>query len=60
LRGQLAIELIGGDNKLSLEEVVRLKHSYRMLLADRVKTDLIAAVKSKEPAGDGSRRDCIA
>ena len=52
LRGQLAIELIGGDNKLSLEDVVRLKHSYRMLLADRVKTDLIAAVKSKEPTGD--------
>jgi acyl-homoserine-lactone acylase len=52
LRGQLAIELIGGDDKLSLEDVVRLKHSYRMLLADRVKTDLIAAVKSKEPAGD--------
>ena len=52
LRGQLAIQLIGGDNKLSLEDVVRLKHSYRMLLADRVKADLIAAVKSKEPAGD--------
>ncbi|HJZ80053.1 MAG TPA: penicillin acylase family protein [Pyrinomonadaceae bacterium] len=52
LRGQLAIELIGGENKLSLEDVVRLKHSYRMLLADRVKADLMAAVKSKEPAGD--------
>jgi len=52
LRGQLAIELIGGDNKLSLEDVIRLKHSYRMLLADRVKPDLIAAVKTKEPTGD--------
>lgn len=52
LRGQLALQLIGGDNKLSLEDVVRLKHSYRMLLADRVKPDLIAAVKSKEPTGD--------
>ena len=52
LRGQLAIELIGGDNKLSLEDVIRLKHSYRMLLADRVKPDLIAAVKAKEPTGD--------
>lgn len=52
LRGQLAFQLIGGDNKLSLEDVVRLKHSYRMLLADRVKADLIAAVKSKEPTGD--------
>lgn len=52
LRGQLAIELIGGDNKLSLDDVVRLKHSYRMLLADRVKPDLIATVKSKNPTGD--------
>ncbi len=52
LRGQLAILLIEGDQKLSLEDVVRLKHSYRMLLADRVKEDLIAAVKSKEPTGD--------
>jgi acyl-homoserine-lactone acylase len=52
LRGQLAIELIGGDNKLSLEDVIRLKHSYRMLLADRVKSDLVAAVKAKEPTGD--------
>ncbi|MGZ8845875.1 MAG: penicillin acylase family protein [Pyrinomonadaceae bacterium] len=52
LRGQLAIELIGGDNKLSLDDVMRLKHSYRMLLADRVKPDLVAAVKSKNPTGD--------
>jgi acyl-homoserine-lactone acylase len=52
LRSQLAIQLIGGDNKLSLDDVLRLKHTYRMLLADRVKTDLIAAVKSKEPTGD--------
>jgi len=52
LRGQLAIQLIGGDNKFSLEDVVRLKHSYRMLIADRVKPDLIAAVKAKQPTGD--------
>jgi len=54
LRGQLALQLIGGDNKLSLEDVVKLKHSYRMLLADRVKPDLIAAVKAKEPEGDAA------
>ena len=52
LRSQLSIELIGGDQKLSLEDVVRLKHSYRMLLADRVKPDLIAAVKATSPTGD--------
>jgi acyl-homoserine-lactone acylase len=52
LRSQLAIQLIGGDEKYSLEDVVRLKHSYRMLLADRVKNDLIAAVKVTNPAAD--------
>ncbi|MBA3351823.1 MAG: penicillin acylase family protein, partial [Blastocatellia bacterium] len=52
LRSQLAIQLIGGDEKYSLEDVVRLKHNYRMLLADRVKNDLIAAVKATNPTGD--------
>lgn len=52
LRSQLAIELIGGDNKVSLEDVVRMKHSYKMLLADRVKPDLVAAVKATNPTGD--------
>jgi acyl-homoserine-lactone acylase len=52
LRSQLAIQLIGGDEKYSLEDVVRLKHSYRMLLADRVKNDLISAVKATNPTGD--------
>ena len=41
LRSQHAIALIDNNTKLSLEDVVRLKHSYRMLLADRVKDDLI-------------------
>ncbi len=50
LRSQLALELIHGDSKLSLEDVVRLKHSPRMLLADRVKDDLVAAVRSSNPA----------
>jgi acyl-homoserine-lactone acylase len=52
LRSQHAIELIDTSRKLSLEDVVRLKHSYRMLLADRVKADLVAAVKATKPAGD--------
>lgn len=52
LRTQLAIQLIGGDEKYSLEDVVRLKHNYRALLADRVKADLIAAVKATNPNGD--------
>jgi acyl-homoserine-lactone acylase len=52
LRSQHALQLIGGTQKFTLEDVVRLKHSYRMLLADRVKTDLIAAVRATKPAGD--------
>ncbi|HEX6125747.1 MAG TPA: penicillin acylase family protein [Pyrinomonadaceae bacterium] len=52
LRSQLAIQLIGGDEKYSLEDVVRLKHNYRTLLADRVKADLIAAVRATNPTGD--------
>jgi acyl-homoserine-lactone acylase len=52
LRSQLALQLINGDEKFSLEDVMRLKHSYRMLLADRVKNDLIAAVKATNPTGD--------
>ena len=52
LRSQHGLELVGGTRKLSLEDVVKLKHSYRMLLADRVKPDLIAAVKATQPTGE--------
>ncbi|HEY5546569.1 MAG TPA: penicillin acylase family protein [Gemmatimonadaceae bacterium] len=52
LRSQHALQLVSGTRKLSLEDVVRLKHSYRMLLADRVKPDLVAAVKATQPVGD--------
>lgn len=44
LRSQHSVLLVGTDERLSLEEVVRRKHSYRMLLAERVKPDLLAAV----------------
>jgi acyl-homoserine-lactone acylase len=36
LRSQHSEQLVGGDERLSLEDVIRRKHSYRMLLADRV------------------------
>ncbi|HEX7122296.1 MAG TPA: penicillin acylase family protein, partial [Gemmatimonadaceae bacterium] len=51
LRSQHAVELIGGNQRFSLEDVVKLKHSYRMLLADRVKPDLIRAVRETNPTG---------
>jgi acyl-homoserine-lactone acylase len=50
LRSQMATTLIDTKQKLSLDDVVRLKHSYRMLLADRVKPDLVAAVRASSPS----------
>ncbi len=52
LRSQHAIQLIGNGKKLSLDDVIRIKHSYKMLLADRVKADLIAAVRATKPTGE--------
>jgi acyl-homoserine-lactone acylase len=46
LRSQHSALLIDNDTRFSLEDVVRLKHSNRMLLADRVKDDLTAAVRA--------------
>lgn len=46
LRSQHSLELIHNRTKFSLEDVVRQKHSMRMILADRVKPDLIAAVRA--------------
>ena len=45
LRSQHSQQLVGGDERLSLEEVVLRKHSYRMLLADRVKDEMLAATR---------------
>ena len=55
LRSQHALELINNDRKLTLEEVVDLKHSMRMLLADRIKGELIVAVRSSNPEPELSR-----
>lgn len=55
LRSQLAIDLIDNDRKMSLEDVIALKHSYRMLLADRVRDDLVSAVRATNPGGDAAK-----
>ncbi|MGB4398410.1 MAG: penicillin acylase family protein, partial [Daejeonella sp.] len=52
LRSQHALDMIANKKKFSLEEVVNLKYSQRMLLAERVKPDLIAAVRATSPAGE--------
>ena len=46
LRAQLGQRLAGGKEKLSLADVNRLKHDYTMLLAERVKADLVSVVKA--------------
>ncbi|GMV22656.1 MAG: 7-beta-(4-carbaxybutanamido)cephalosporanic acid acylase [Acidimicrobiia bacterium] len=51
LRSQRAIQLIDNNRKLSLQDVIRLKHDYRMLLADRVKPDLLRAISTTAPTG---------
>ena len=54
LRSQHALALIDNDRKMSLEDVIRLKHSYRMLLADRVKPDLIRMVRASNPSAEAA------
>ena len=49
LRSQLSLDLAAGSGRLSVEDVVRLKHSPRMLMAERVMDDLLAT-----GAGDDS------
>jgi acyl-homoserine-lactone acylase len=50
-RSQLALLLIHRTRgRLSMDEILRLKHSPRMLMAERVKGDLVAAVRASAPA----------
>jgi acyl-homoserine-lactone acylase len=52
LRAQLGLQMVSGKDKLSLEDVITRKHNPHMLLADRVKNDLLAAVRATNPIGD--------
>lgn len=61
LRSQLALQLLTTAPKnLTLEDVVRLKHSYRMLLADRVKPDLLAALRGSADSALREAADLLA
>ena len=57
LRSQHSLELIHNDELFSLEDIVELKHSKRMLIADRVKDDLVEAVRDSDP--DEEMREAI-
>ncbi len=52
LRSQHGLQLLHNDKRFSLEEAVELKHSMRMLLADRIKEDLVAAVRRSRPSDE--------
>lgn len=52
LRQQLSLSLINNARKLNLQDVLALKHSYRMLLADRVRDDLVKEVLASNPSPD--------
>lgn len=53
LRPQLAVDLLGRREKFTVDDVRDLKYSTRLLLAERVKDDLLAAVEGVEnPSAD--------
>ncbi len=53
LRTQMSLSILEGQEKFSLEDIKRLKFSTNMLLADRVKPDLLRALKAvANPSGD--------
>ena len=55
LRSQHSLEILDGDREFRLEDVVAAKHSMRMLLADRVKEALVAAVRVGDASPDARR-----
>ena len=59
LRSQLGLALVTGRERVGLEDVLRLKMSYRMMAAERWKDDLIAAVRATKPAADVARAVAI-
>lgn len=52
LRSQHALDLIANNKKFSLADIVKMKYSMRLVLAERVKSDLIRAVKKQNPTGE--------
>jgi acyl-homoserine-lactone acylase len=51
LRTQLSIEMLEGDHQISLDEVMRYKFNMKLLLADRVKGDVLKLAKGQTVDG---------
>lgn len=56
LRPQVALEMLEREGKFSFEDVRRMKYNTKMLLADRVKPELIAAIKREKEPGEQLQR----
>lgn len=52
LRSQLSFELIHGDDRLTLDEVIERKHSPRMLAAERMLDDLLRIIDRSAAPGE--------
>ncbi|HEY0872757.1 MAG TPA: penicillin acylase family protein [Vicinamibacterales bacterium] len=55
LRPQLALDLLESKEKFSVDDVIDVKYSTRMLLAERVKRDVITAVREDPEAPEEAR-----
>jgi acyl-homoserine-lactone acylase len=53
LRTQLSLDMLAGDEPMTLDKVKKCKFSTRMLLADRVKPDLLEMVRGHTQGGVG-------
>ena len=51
LRSQLSLDLAEGAGRVGVEDVIRLKHSPRMLMAERVMDDLLSAAREADGVG---------
>ncbi|MGD9723755.1 MAG: penicillin acylase family protein [Pirellulales bacterium] len=52
LRTQLSLRLVHNDHKFTLDEVWARKHDPTMLVAERVKGDLIEALRASQPTSE--------
>lgn len=52
LRQQLSLEMLNGDDKFTLEDVLRKKFNMKLLLAERVKDDLLKHCRAQTVAGE--------
>lgn len=51
LRTQLSLEMLEGDNSITLDEVMKYKYNMKLLLADRVKDDLLQLARGRTVDG---------